>query len=304
MKFQLTRTALASVLCLACWADLTQAAIVPGERLSDWLLRNAGPGADTTALHWQVQAERAPQEQLRKAVVLALQQSPGVTLSAEARAHLSDWLLSLPLTGRLTVAVADARWLQSAPQQDPILQDGHLVVLPPRPTTVTVVTESGQPCSATHVSGALIQDYLRACVGVEATTEVDWAWIAQADGRTTRYGIAAWNLAPQAEPGPGAWIWAPNRQAGIPHSASDNLARFLATQLPGEITLPAGPTQPVAVQRAQTPAPRAAQATASDWGEIGLLQTPTARMAPSGEVRLHMSHVNPYTSGKIGRAHV
>jgi membrane-associated phospholipid phosphatase len=299
LKFQLTRTAQASVLCLACWAGLTQASIVPGERLSDWLLRNADTGADTTALQWQVQAERAPQEQLRRAVVLALQQSPGVTLSAEARAHLSDWLLALPLTGRLTVAVADARWLQSAPQQDPILQDGHRIVLPPRPTTVTVVTESGQPCSASHVSGALIQDYLRACFDADASTQVDWGWIAQPDGRTTRYGIAAWNLAPQAEPGPGAWIWAPKRQAGIPHSASDNLARFLATQLPGEITLPETPTQPVAVQPAETSAPRAAQVTASDWGEIGLLQTPTARMAPSGEMRLHTSHVNPYTSGTV-----
>jgi hypothetical protein len=308
LTFKLTRLAQAA-LCLTCWASLPhqaqaqstplQAAIVPGERLSDWLLRNAGPNADTTALQWQVQAERTPQAQLRQAVVQGLQQSPAVTLSTEARARLADWLLALPLTGRLTVAIADARWLQSAPLQDPILQDGHHVVLPLRPTTVTLVSETGQPCSANHISGALIQDYLRACFGTAASTQVDWAWIAQADGRTTRYGIAPWSQEPQAEPGPGAWIWAPLRDAGIPHSVSDNLARFLATQLPGEFTLSAVPAEPVAVQRTATPLPRAAQVTASDWGEIGLLQTPSARMAPSGDVRLQMSHVAPYTSGTV-----
>lgn len=309
MKFQTTRVAQASVLCIVCWTGLPevahaqsapiQSAIVPGERLSDWLLRNAGPNADTTALQWQVQAERAPQARLRQATVLGLQQSPGVTLSAEALAQLSDWLLALPLTGRLTVAIADARWLQSAPAQDPILREGHHIVLPQRPTTVTVVTETGQPCAAAHVSGALIQDYLSACLGVQAGAQVDWAWIAQADGRTTSYGIAPWNLTPQAEPGPGAWIWAPQRQAGIPRTVSDNLARFLATQLPGEFILPTAEIQPVAVQRVQTAPPRAAPVTASDWGEIGLLQTPTARMSPSGEVRLQMSHVAPYTSGTV-----
>lgn len=309
MKFQTTRIAQASVLCMACWAGLPegaraqstpiQSAIVPGERLSDWLLRNAGPNADTTALQWQVQAERAPQAKLRQATILGIQQSPGIALNAQARAHLSDWLLALPLTGRLTVAIADARWLQSAPAQDPILREGHHIVLPPRPATVTVVTETGQPCAAAHVSGALIQDYLRACGGAQAGAQVDWAWIAQADGRSTRYGIAPWSLTPQAEPGPGAWVWVPQRQAGIPLTVSDNLARFLATQLPGEFTLPTAEIQTVAVQRVQAASPRAAQATASDWGEIGLLQTPTARMSPLGEVRLHMSHVAPYTHGTV-----
>uniref|UniRef100_UPI0026328F0F capsule biosynthesis GfcC family protein n=1 Tax=uncultured Limnohabitans sp. TaxID=768543 RepID=UPI0026328F0F len=227
MKFPLTRLAQATVLCLACWASLPhkahaqdtslQTAIIPGERLSDWLLRNAGPHVDTTALQWQVQTERAPQAQLRQAVLLGLQQSPGLTLSNEAKSHLSDWLLALPLTGRLTVAIADARWLQSAPAQDPILQDGHRIILPARPTSVTVITETGQPCSAQHISGALIQDYLRACSSTADNTQVDWAWIAQADGRTTRYGIAPWSEEAQAEPGPGAWIWAPARAAAIPN---------------------------------------------------------------------------------------
>ena len=294
MKFKfssrLNRIALASIVCITCSSAPVQAAIVPGERLSSWLLRNTDPNADTTALHWRVQVEAAQQGRLRQAVVdgLAAQQLP------------SDWISNLPLTGRLSLANADARWLQSVPQQDPILQDGHSVILLPRPAYVTVVTDTGQPCHAMHISGALIQDYLNACLGASASSQVDWAWIAQPDGRTTRYGISPWSLTSQAEPGPGAWIWAPARQAGISNNLSDNLARFLATQLPGEVALPLAPTQSTVLPQPRTAArPRAAQTTANDWGEVGLLQTPTARMAPTGEMRFHISHVAPYTRGTV-----
>lgn len=309
MKFQLNAIAQAAILGFSCWVAWPQAAqaqvaplqaaIVPGERLSDWLLRNGAANADTTALHWQVQAERAAQERLRQAVILGLRQSPGLALEPESRTHLADWLLDLPLNGRLTVAKADARWLQAVPAQDPVLQEGQRIVLAPRPATVTVVTETGQPCTASHVSGALIQDYLRACLGTAVDAPVDWAWIAQADGRTKRYGIAPWNLEPQDEPGAGAWIWAPSRVVRMPLSVSDNLARFLATQLPGELNRAPRPSQAVAMQRAERLPPRAAQLSASDWGEIGLLQTPTARMAPAGAVRLHMGQVQPYTRGTL-----
>ena len=309
MKFRPTRIAQASFLCMACWfglpsAGLAQSAaiaasIVPGERLSDWLLRNAGPNADTTALQWQVPAERAPQAQLRQAASLGVQRSTGDAFSAEARDHLSEWVMALPLTGRLTVAIADARWLQGAPAQDPILQEGQRIVLLPRPSTVTVVNEAGLPCTASHTPGALIQDYLRACLGDATSSQVDWTWIAQADGRTTRYGIAPWSQEPQAEPGPGAWIWAPSRQMGISNTTSDNLARFLATQEPGEFMLPAEQTRAVTVRLAGTERPDGLRLSASDWGEIGLLQTPTARMTSSGDVRLHVSKVAPYTSGTV-----
>jgi hypothetical protein len=267
--------------------------------LSDWLVRNAGPGADTTALQWQVAAERAGQSRLRQAVVDAFAQRQPQDAASTSRVGLSDWLLSLPLTGRLTVAIPDARWLQAAPGRDPILQQGHSVVLPARPSTVAVVTESGVPCLATHSPGALVQQYLQACLGSDGSDKVDWAWVAQPDGRTARFGIAPWSLEQQEEPAPGAWIWAPGRAAGIPRSVSDNLARFLATQLPGEMLPVFGKPAAVAVPRLPVTAPRSAQLTASDWGEIGLMQTPTARMESTGAVRLHISNVEPYTRGNV-----
>lgn len=272
----------------AAWADGLPGAtrIVPGERLSDWLLRNAPPGADATALHWRVPAEQGPQQQLRQAVLGAL---------GGDHAALTAWLAALPLTGRLTVAHADARWLQAAPGQDPVLQDGQTVLLLPRPTQVSVVNAQGRICSVPHTSGAFLADYIQACWGEAGLAEVDWAWLAQADGRTAQYGVAPWNQTEQNEPGPGAWIWAPQRTAAIGPMVSDNLIRFLATQLPAENMPAIQPEQAGAAALSGRDAPRNAQLSASDWGEIGLLQTPTARMEPAGAARMQLGRVDPYT---------
>lgn len=286
------------ILVLACWLGNSKAAgagtlplqpqVVPGERLSDWLVRNAVPGTDTTALHWRVAAEQAPQERLRQAVVQTLGEHE----------PLAAWLRALPLTGRLTVARADARWLQAVPAQDPVLQEGHSVVLLPRPGKVTVLTEEGQTCTVAHAPGALIGDYLQSCWGANGRADRDWAWLAQPDGRTHQYGIGSWSQTEQDTPGPGAWIWAPRRQAGIARHVSDNLIRILATQLPSDHmpALGAMPVQPVApVLTAASATPRNSQTTASDWGEIGLMQTPSARMEQAGAVRMHLGRTEPYT---------
>lgn len=262
------------------------------------MLRNAGATADTSVLQWRVEAERAPQSRLRQAVFDALRSDPAIAMTAADKDHLVDWLRALPLTGRVTLANSDARWLQGSPAQDPVLSDRQSVILYARPRTVTVLGASAKPCNAVHVSGALIQDYLRACQ--VAGDSVDWAWIAEPDGRTRRFGVATWNTEPQDEPAPGAWIWAPSRAAKLPNSLSDNLARFLATQPPPLDTDTALPVaQASLVPAASGVASSESKLTASDWGEIGLLQTPTARMAPAGDVRLQMSRVAPYTRGTV-----
>ncbi|MEI6760184.1 MAG: YjbH domain-containing protein [Betaproteobacteria bacterium] len=277
----------------------SQADVVPGERLSDWLLRQFGPDADTSALHWRVPAERTAQDRLRRATLQALRNEPGIRLSPAQRETLADWLLALPLTGRLTVALPDARWLQGAPSQDPVLQAGQTVSLYPRPSQVAVLTESGRPCLVKHRTGARVPDYLQACSDVGLPAQADWAWLTQSDGRTVRLGVARWNLDEQDEPSAGAWIWAPGRQASLPNSLSDNLARFLATQAPAEYVASLGETPGRNMAPVLQPVPRPGQLSASDWGEIGLLQTPTARMAPAGSVRLRISQIDPYTHGNI-----
>lgn len=307
MKLRLTLVARAVALCVACsvasWSQAAttpvQAPVVAGERLSDWLLRNAGPHADTTALHWTVEAERGPQSRLKQAIIDSLRSAQLMSLPEAGRAEMLAWVQAMPVTGRVNVSVADARWLQGNPDQDPVLQEGHSVTLYPRPGTVTVWSGTAQPCVAAHVSGALIQDYLQACLGANGAAERDWTWVAQSDGSTQRYGVAPWNRTLQDEPGSGAVLWAPARVANVAYTLSDNLARFLATQAP-MVTDPTALTVRVEPTSGgyQTSA-RAPEPTASDWGEIGLLQTPTARMAPAGDARFTLSRVSPYTRGTV-----
>ena len=342
-----------------------QTAIRAGERLSDWLLRNPpGAGDDPAALAWQVPSARQAQAELKQALLAQLWSARDLQADETTRQRLADWLRSLPVTGRVPLAIVDARWLQANPDQDPILAPGHALVLPQRPGTVTLLADDGRPCAVAHRPGTQARGYLQACIG-GAASEADMAWIVQPDGRVQRFGIATWNAEPQSEPAPGAWIWAPRRSAAWPEDFSDRLATFLATQSPTPIAARAAPTQtttplaaraapaqtgtlasspvgatpvaippsdptsaagahderPIAAHGAPTdttaPAPppvgatqvaispsdpvvaRPGVYTANDWGFIGLLQTPTARMSPAGELRFHLSRVEPYTRGSV-----
>ncbi len=276
--------------------------VVPGERLSDWILRNRGPNALLVDVHWRVDAERAPQGRLRQAVIAQLEAGPGYKgdIDGASQAELVRWVLSLPLTGRLTLASSDPRWLQAAPDQDPLLQVGQSVVLPPRPTVVTLLRPDGRLCQVHHSPGGLVADYLQSCAALnDPQGGPQWAWVVQPDGRVRRVGIALWNLSDQDEPAPGAWIWAPVPRVGIAADTSDNLARFLATQLPAESLTPQDPAMASEVRElvpsgVTAASLRPAQMSASDWGEIGLLQTPTARMEPAGNVRMQYTKVDPY----------
>src|SRR5258706_6305501 len=259
---------------------------------SNWLLEQpAYPDAYPLGLSWRVPSEGAPQHLLRHEVL--------ELLAAEPRLNgLQQWVSTLPVTGRVPVANADAPWLVVRPNRDPVLMPGHTVVLPRRPRSVTVVTENGDACAVTHAGGREAMAYVEACEPTRARS-VDWAWIAQPDGRVERFGVAPWNQEAQDIPAPGAWIWAPSRELRVPEKLSDRLMRFLATQ---------GPAPDPAVQVLQLP-PSAASAfsvrsrnaavTANDWGEVGLLQTPSARMAEQGTLSVTFSHVWPYTRGNV-----
>jgi hypothetical protein len=75
------------------------------------------------------------------------------------------------------------------------------------------------------------------------------------------------------------------------------LAQFLATQsYEGALTTDAArPVYLVASAVAASPvAARSLPITANDWGITGLLQTPTARMAPAGDARFNTGRVYPY----------
>jgi hypothetical protein len=287
----------------ACWAVTALAQSpgpasrpVDGERLSDWLLRQPPvPQAYPLGLMWLTPSERSDQTILEGELVRQLQHLPGVP--DDSRARLLAMVHALPATGRVRLPKADARWLQAHPKDDPVLRADHTLVLPLRPTTVSVLTSDGLRCTLPHQSGAQARDYLRAC-GPEHARLVDRIWLVQADGRVSDFGVAPWNAQTQDEAAPGALIWAPSRQAPWAAALAGRLTQFLATHS-HDAVVAAVAAQPSAERPAPGSAARDAKISANDWGLTGLLQTPTARMPPAGEVRFHFSRVYPYERSNV-----
>ncbi|MGE5526742.1 MAG: YjbH domain-containing protein [Rhodospirillaceae bacterium] len=320
--FTLKSVALCVSLALA--APYAQAQTAP-KRLSDWLVeQRQDANAYPLGLSWRVPEEIEPQSRLRAELVRSLSGRGGdVKAPPSAVARLRNWLQTLPITGRVPIALADVHWLQANPQRDPVLLPGHSVILPPRPASVTVVRSDGSLCPVQHTPNREARAYVDQC----GEDGADWAWVAQPDGRVQRFGIANWNREKQDELAPGAWIWAPGRNSGWPEAFSEKLISFLATQGPAPDVIGVAPkdstsarnsvsrgaaaaaymARPAAelpvVEAAQVPPSysrsRSAEYTASDWGNVGLLQTPTARMFDTGHFWFHIDRTYPYTQGNV-----
>lgn len=345
---QMRLSVAAVTLALSAWSFEAAAQLQPPptarapQRLSSWLLEQGNQDtAYPTGLSWRVPEER-PAQLAWKLELLQFLSSP----EAQGRSRgefqlegLAARLSAMPVTGRVPVASGDARWLEGRPQRDPLLSPGHTVELPVRPRTVSVLTPNGVQCRVDHVAGQEALAYVRACAALNGIA-VDWAWVAQPDGRIERYGIAIWNQTAQDLPAPGAWIWAPPRSLRMPERFSDQLIRFLATQGPapdavlqsageaptlskavGEgssatglrwsavtqamvepVAAPmpsAGATQSMPPAVMQTQRGRDLMLTNNDWGLVGALQTPSARMRSAGSFAFSASHAEPYTRWNV-----
>jgi len=303
--------------------------IRPGERLSAWLLRQPAEAA-APGLSWRVPQERLAQQFLKNQVLLRLQAASRRARGEEQARYLQliAWLQNLPVTGRVALGIVDPRWLEAHPEEDPVLKAGQqLVAPPPALKTISVVQPHGRICQVVHEPGRTAWDYVAAC---DAQGKHDWAWVAQPDGRTARVGVAGWTAHPSDEPAPGAWIWAAPRGANDLNAVSEGMIKFLATQGPspqdgGAVSATsAGAASDAAAAQAATAPPaeiaavsaapgatfspttisvrpeaapqyHALQPSGNDWGETGLLQTPTARMGQAGDMRTSLTHVSPYT---------
>jgi hypothetical protein len=272
--------------------------------LSSWLQRQAPvENAYLPGLSWLVPAEVPTQSAMRSALRAHLTGSEWTfRVDVETRQRLSAWINTLPVTGRVPLAVADPRWLEAHPARNPVLAPDHQVVMPTRPSSVTVVTSDGYLCVVPHTPGHEARAYVGSCQNPSNPQRVDRVWMAQPDGRTRDFGIASWNAQTQDEPAPGAWIWAPARDSGWSDEFSQSLIGFLATQGPSrDLVVAQGATntnvRPATASSAPTPqAPlRDPVITGNDWGGIGLLQTPTARMAKAGELSISFSRAYPYS---------
>jgi hypothetical protein len=328
----ISRALLFGFVCCSQTLD-AQEVTVPraGERLSDWLLRQPEAlDAYPLGLSWRVPAERESQQRQKQQLLLALAETEAAP--ADARERLARMIEAMPVTGRVPIPLVDARWLQAHPKKDPVLQSSHTLRLPLRPNTVSVIVADGRRCTLPHQLGSLASAYLNACEA-QNMGSVDRVWLVQPDAKVRDFGIAQWNLQKQDEPAPGAIVWAPTRDSGWSPHFSAMLAKFLSTQDMGAIEqLQNCRSEEQHVDRndsvhaaqfglsqsdkslcnelehdnilalspivQSTPA-RDAVISANDWGVIGLLQTPTARMSAAGEVRYHYSDVYPYTRHNV-----
>lgn len=270
--------------------------VVDNERLSDWLLRqSAADQAYTTALMWQFPAEKNVQSQLKQDLLSEIAASNG--FSPFEKSQWLTFLNSLAVTGRVGISIPDARWLQAHPGQDPVLDRSHVLALPKRVDKVSVLSHEGALCTVAHAPGAQASHYLRACGGVASIAQAHWAWVIQPDGFVQKVGVKLWNLHQQPELAPGALIWAPGSERHVSDRLSELLPAFLATQTYDALLGAPGlmhsngaaiDAKPLANQARSLPV------TFNDWGLVGLLQTPTARMQEAGHMRFNFSSVYPY----------
>lgn len=261
-----------------------------GERLSEWLLRSpTQPGELAMGLRWRVPAEVDVQRVLKEGLLSEL----GMIQGPAAR-RLAALVSALPVTGRVPLAATDARWLQANNALDPVIEAGESLERQDRLARVVLLRDDGSVCAMGHRDGAVVQDYLLAC-DHELVGRADHAWLVQADGTVQIQEIANWNESPLSELSPGAIIWAPARDAGFSQAVSARLADFLATQtVDALLSASGGAVLPQVAMRPSFRVQRDLPITANDWGVVGLLQTPTARMAGEGELQFTYSLVGPY----------
>ena len=278
------------------------------QRLSDWL--NTHPSAPdfyTLGMFWSTPQELLRQQDVHQALGASLTQLHRQgDVSAASFAALQENLAAMPPTGRVPTAIAEAKWLEAYPRKDPLLQAGDSVQLPARPINLRVMAEDGSVCEIPHREGLQAPDYVRACLG--AGSFGAWAWVVQPNMRVQRVGLRLWNAAEQDQPAPGAWIWVPQNSSKLPDSFNQRWAEWLATQgvsprlrldalhAPVRQAYPAPTDESLFDIQGRHAKP---ETTASNWGNVGLMQTPTARMQKAGYFGWTIHRTWPYQNNNI-----
>lgn len=220
---------------------------------------------------------------------------------------------AMPVNGRLKLESTDANYLQARPEFDPVLNSTYTVVLPRATNTVTVLSDLGT-CVVPHQAAASAKAYIEACIGKQSAWKswlgiempMDWAWVANPNGKVEQLAVNGWNEQAQGSLAPGSWLWAPSRKVEGEQKQHEAIAGFLATQ--GEFVQAPQQTPGVVAFEQKTLLPEFEVAepkpletsepwylSSSDWGVVGLLQTPTARMRPAGSYSATFSRTSPYS---------
>jgi len=211
----------------------------------------------------------------------------------------------LPYAGRVVLKSAEPEWLEVNPTFDPVLRKGDRVVRFSAPRDLVVLLSSGRICRLLHQPGKLVFAYVSSCRGnpgywLRFGRESSHApvWLTQPNGSVQRLvdrgqrRFESQGLRNRHVPEAGTWIWAPDLDSGFGEGFSWAFAELLAAQGPaGEYLRPL-----LAEELLLDSSPLAApvRPTASAWGSVGLIQTPTARMSRDSELTVSLSRAAPY----------
>jgi len=273
-------------------------------RLSDWLI-NHPLAADDYPLGtmWMTPEELKIQRLKYKTLIRNLNRfSNAHPESNDAITKIRKILDQLQPTGRVNIAGVSARWLEANPLKNPVLMAGDQLLIPKRPQTIRVITDQGKICEIPHASDLFVRDYIKACLEDRIVT---WSWLVEPDGRVKKIGQSMWNVSVQDQPAPGAWIWAPSTNSWSDDSFSEKWAYWLSTQgissrydldnfefFIRQVKPEPRPTLLEAiVDRNFSP-----KVSASDFGNVGLMQTPSARMRPTGSFSTNLQSTRPYVN--------
>lgn len=286
------------------WADSVKLYTIDApQRLSQWMHQHHETSHwFSLGMGWSTPEEKKYQTEKREKDMVMLRQA---LLQPDA-STLFQWLTNTPVSGRLPLVHPDKDWLDGVPARNPSLQVGDRVWGGPRPQKVWLLNGE-QTCELQHQGDAYLADYLKAC-SLHLTPE---AWVVQPDGRIQHVSLSSWlpQLQPQLAPGALVWTgWARHQfKPGVEEHTIAHLnavaAYWLAMADP-EVALPG---QISKLNNNHSEAQRLTDLTglsgarfdplpsSSQWGTVGLIQTPTARMRPAGSINASIHRTAPYT---------
>ena len=271
-------------------------------RLHEWLIANQAALGDDfrMSLAWLSEQQAREDAKLRtKLRSELLDRSLAAARDPLGAVRLLRLIDALPYLGRVRLPSADLHWLEVNPSANPVLSTGDRIVSFQRPSTVTVVLESGRICRVLHVSGQPADAYADTCKddfklhsGLRDILRAKGTlWVAQPDGLVLPSPQDLDMKRSRVLPAPGAWIWVPTSDFYSREGFSREFAGLLAGQGPAGPYMRPLMDEELTVRRVLLRPPLALR---SNWGSIGLVQMPTARMAPEGSLAVTRSVADPY----------
>jgi hypothetical protein len=271
-------------------------------RLHSWML---SPEAASrlpydAALNWiSTSEERAQKKRIEQLIETLSERSLLASGDPFGAARLKALVEGLPYRGRVALPSTDPRWLEVNSASDPVLQPGDRIISFRRPTTVALIFSNGSSCSLPHRSGQPAKAYVISCLRSQGhLDETAFArdlqditlWIAQPDGQVFNAFMDSVKDLISPEPAPGAWIWVPQGWAKNDDEFSQSFTQLLAAQGPAGnyLRVQSSPDLQTVSRRKSFPVTR------SQYGSIGLIQMPSARMSPEGTLSVSRTMSDPY----------